>query len=300
MSIFDIGLKRLTDLISKKPTIITDEEPCFDDKTVPEETDTVVKLGIEKVGAWVGFNAMKTQKDVDICMKSCKILGLKRLDIIVNDFSGNRLPTDFSTYEPKLVARLADAANAAGLDVHLMSWIMPHKKFIEQASSKLTILSEMCQAKSIQWDAEEPWTLAKSPMKYSDASKLIGDLFKGTVMGVNGIGYTPVAKFGPLAEVCDYLVPQCYSTSTSGADPATVVPSYVKRWKNQFGKKKMVVGLAAYRQKGIPKYTVESALRSAFAGAEAIEEIDEVIYWSLGQIRNEPAVSKVIKSLANR
>lgn len=307
MSIFDLGITKLLKLVqSQKSPEHPDEEPLDIDSGIePESPEAALEpvdtnIGIKKVGAWVGYAAMTPESNVSRTIETCKALGLKRLDIIVNDFSGDRSPTPFSTYDVKLIVRLASAANAAGLDVHLMSWIMPHEKFIRQAAEKLIPLATACEAKSIQWDAEEPWTQAKNPMSYQAAADLIAELFNGITMGVNGIGYTPTAKFGPLAEVCDYLVPQCYSTNTSGADPATVAPNYVKRWKKLFGNKPMVVGLAGYRQQGIKGHTVDSAVKAAFAGAEALDEVDEVIYWSLNQIRKDPAVFKAVKACAAR
>lgn len=303
MSIFTLGFQKLTELLAKNNSISQDEQPYENDVSHEElniAEDEETQVGILKVGAWTGLSSMVSQGAINRTVKNCKDLGLKRLDIIINDNSIDRSPTNFSTYETKSIVGLAKAVGAAGLDVHLMSWIMPHEKFIKQAADKLIPLMDECGAQSIQWDAEEPWTQARQNMPYKEAADLIAELFNGYTMGVNGIGYTPSDKFKPLSDICDYIVPQCYSTNTSGADPAAVVKSYVGRWKRLFGDKPMVVGLAAYRQNGIKGYSIDSALRAAFMGAELIEEIDEVIYWSLNQIVKTSAVAKTVKSLTSR
>jgi hypothetical protein len=118
-------------------------------------------------------------------------------------------------------------------------------------------------------------------------------------MGVNGICYTPKAKFGPLADVCEYVVPQIYVTGGSKLSPTKSVPKHVKRYRKMFGAdKKIVVGLAGYRQEGFKNHTTKSAMNACFAGAEALEGVDTVIYWSLGSIRKSTKITKIVRSLA--
>lgn len=255
-------------------------------------------LVVRKVGAWTGWASMANDKAVAATIKAATFLGLKRLDIIVNDFAAAREPTDFSTYDKRQIVALAKAAAGEEIDVHLMTWIMPHGTFIEAAGHQLRDLAQQTGARSIQFDAEEPWTQAKKALPYAEAAKRISTYFAGATLGANAIVYTPAAKFGPLAEVCNYLVPQAYATSSSGLDPTTVVPKAAHRFRALFGKNKTIVaGLAAYRQP--PKgYTVESSMRAAFAGAVNDPTIHDVVYWSLGQIRQSAAVTKVVRALA--
>lgn len=254
-------------------------------------------LAVRKVGAWTGWSSMATPKVVAQTIKAATFLGLKRLDIIVNDFAAAREPTPFTTYDKDKIVALAKAATAAKIDVHLLTWAMPHIPFIEGAARDLRDLVSRTGARSIVWDAEESWTKARKALPYAEAAKRIGVAFQGITMGITGIGYTPAERFGPLAEVCDYMVPQCYATSTSGLKPETIVPQLVRRYRQLFGKNKPVVcGLAAYRQP--PKgYTIESSMRAAFAGAVADSGIHECVYWSLGAIRQSAAVTKVVKQL---
>lgn len=249
------------------------------------------------IGMWTGRSSLNNpERDVQLCLAN----NIRRLDVIVNDHSASREERDFGLFSVSKIRKLVTLAKANNIDVHFMSWVMPHEKYLDQAAEQLIPLCNELGVTSLQWDAEEPWTRAKNPMDYEKAARRIADKFAmlDCEMGVNGIGYTPVKKFGPLYEICDYVVPQCYSTSTSGMKPTTVVPKCVRRWNKVFGgNKKMAVGLAAYRQTGIEGHSVESAMQTAFAGAEAIEGVDTVIYWSLSSVRTSSTVAKVIRTL---
>jgi hypothetical protein len=264
-------------------------------ETVPEPE--IEEPGGMTIGMWTGRASLNNpERDVQLCL----VNNIRRLDVIVNDHSASRAERDFGLFKESKIRKLVELAKVNNLDVHFMSWVMPHESYIEQAAEMLVPLCNDLGVSSLQWDAEEPWTKAKNPMDYGKAAKKIADEFAllDCPMGVNGIGYTPVKKFGPLHEMCDYVVPQCYSTSTSGMKPTTVVPKCVRRWHKVFGKDKaMAIGLAAYRQNGIAGHSVESAMRSAFAGAEAIEGVDTVIYWSLSSVRTNSTVAKVIREL---
>lgn len=286
-----------------------DEDPKPDPPLpeTPEDEPELEMPGILHVGAWCGLSTINNPKrDVAFAVAH----GIDRLDIIVNDHSKARSPRDFTAYSSERIQKLCAHAQAHGIETHLMSWIMPHVGYIEQAAELLVPLASECGAASLQWDAEEPWTQAKRPLPYAMAAKRIADTFKdlSCPMGVNGIGYTPAKKVGPLAEVCDYLVPQCYSTSSSGLRPETVVPKFVRRWKRLFADgrdfkppgtkdKRLIVGLAAYRQRSIRGHTTETAMRTALAGAQALEGVDTVIYWSLRHIRKNKRVARVVRSI---
>ena len=171
--------------------------------------------------------------------------------------------------------------------------------------------------------------LAKKRMKYADAGALVAELFADRTfeMGVTGIRYAAKAKLGPiivwpkrtpgqprdpiivnpvshglktmrpLAEICDYIVPQCYATRTSKADPSTVVTKGLNTWRKKFGDgPRFAPGLAAYRQSGIKGHSIRSAMQAAIDNAD--DHASEVIYWGLNSIRKSPKTAAVIASLA--
>lgn len=278
--------------ITDTSTDVTVCPPFPEDEVEPE----IEEPGGMTVGVWAGKSSLNSpERDIQFCVDT----GINRIDIIVNDHSGARAERDFDLWPVAMIVKLAAEARGAGMEVHLMSWIMPHAKYIDKAAESLVTLCNDLNVDSLQWDAEEPWTQARSTLAYGDAAKRIASAFSDLKcpMGVNGIGYTPVSKFAPLAEVCDYVVPQCYATSSSKLDPTTCVPKFVRRYRAKFGTDKPVqIGLAAYRQPP-PGFTAEGAMAASFAGAEAIEGCDAVIYWSLGSIRRSNKIAKIIRGL---
>ncbi|MCA9683229.1 MAG: peptidoglycan-binding protein [Myxococcales bacterium] len=254
---------------------------------------------IDVVGAWTGQSSFgRISEDVDFCLK----VGINRLDVIVNEHSKARAPMAFGTYTVSKIVNLCKAARDAGLEVNLMSWIMPHADYIDGAAAQLLPLLEATGAASLQWDAEEPWTLAQDPLPYEDAAQRIAKAFakRPCPMGVNGIGFTPTEKFGPLAAVCDYLLPQCYATSTNEARPDRIVDSCVTRWRKTFGADKpYIIGLAGYRQDGIPGYTATTAMNTVLGEVRRLG-FSKVVYWSLSQIQKSDEVTAVIESIRER
>lgn len=269
----------------------------FEPAPSPGEVEPEDTLGLDTVGAWAGLSFMDSVQDSKNAVAFAKSIGLKRLDVIVNDHAGWEKPTPFDTYSLLKIERFAEAVTAAGLELHFMSWIMPHAAYIGRAADILIPLVQRTGAKSIVLDAEEPWTQAKQALAYEDAAGRIASSFAGIQLGCTGIGYTPKSKLGPLCARVDMLYPQCYSTSTSGLDPATAVPKLAARWRTVFPGKPLAIGLAAYRQSGIPGYSAESALRAAYGGAVADPQVRSAVYWSLGQIKANSTATKVIRSL---
>ncbi len=246
--------------------------------------------------AWCGLSSLAhPARDVEFA----KSIGLTGLDIIVNDHSAAREPRRFDARPTQKIVTLATMARGAGLDVHLMSWIMPHKRYIKEAADVLPELMAKTGARSLVWDAEEPWTLARERLRYSEAGALVGELFavREFEMGATGIRYAPTAKLAPLVAVCDYMVPQCYSTRTSKADPSTVVSKGVATWRKKFGDgPRMVPGLAAYRQSGIKGHSIRSAMQAAIDNAGG--HSDTAIWWGINSLRKSPKTAAVVASLA--
>lgn len=251
-------------------------------------------MSIRTVGAWCGRASLaRPERDMEFAVRH----NINRLDIVVNDHATWRAPHPFTVRSRASIERLARLARRRGIEVHLMSWIMPHAKYIDGAAEALIPLCENVGAVSLQWDAEEPWTLAEQSMGYRRAAQHLKDAFEPLPipMGVNGIGFAPVRKLGPLAEVCDYVVPQAYATSTSGQDPATAPKRFFRRWTDRFARP-VVLGLAAYRQSGIEGYSISTAMDAAIASAQSTG-VETVVYWSLRHIRGSKQVAASIRSI---
>ena len=249
---------------------------------------------ITTVGAWCGLATLAhPERDVDFAVEN----GINRLDIVINDHSASRQERAFTVHKPSRIKALCKRAQDNGIETHLMSWIMPHRRYLERAAATLMPLCEDVGAASLQWDAEEPWVLAQKHMGFRQAADLVAERFSDLPceMGVTAIGFASVSKVGPLLEVCDYGVPQAYSTTKSGVKPGSGQKRLHKRWRNKFGKP-IVMGLAAFRQSDIPGHTIESAMKACIKASGELG-CTTVIYWSLRHIRTSARVRKVIAGI---
>lgn len=250
---------------------------------------------IHTVGAWAGPAAMAKPA---AAVKFAADHGINRLDVVINDHSKWRKEKAFDTYTRSKIAKLCERAAAKGIEVHLMSWVMPYESYIAGAAETLIPLCKDVGAASLMWDAEEPWNQATGGMSFKAAAKFLGRAFSnlGIPMGVTGIGFAPTAKLGPLAAECAYAVPQVYVTSGSGLKPETAPRKFHKRWSDAFDRE-IVMGLAAYKQKGIAGHpTIASAMQAALESTRGLG-VSTVIYWSLRHIQGNPEVAKAIAGI---
>lgn len=289
-------LELLVDGLRTRPGAIvaTDEAPNTGSAEVgpPEEDD----IGITRFGAWAGLASMVSPAMVARDVAFASSLGLTALHVIVNDDSDQRHEIPFRTYPLAEIRRLCGEAREAGLAVHLLSWILPFESYVQRAADVLIPLA-LEFGGSVVFDAEEPWTQSRGDR--ARAASLVGTLFRSVPTGVTGIGYADVEKLDPLVDAVDMMIPQCYATSSSHVDPALAVPRLAGRWRRVFGQTPIIAGLAAYRQRGIPGYTPEAAMRAAFAGAAADPKIHEVVWWALGDLRGNATAARVIRSITH-
>lgn len=279
------------------------EEPIPSDEEPRDPEDPYIvphPVAVRSIGAWCGTATLASPSSIRRDVSFAADLGLRRLDVMVNDFSKARSQTPFTTYTREKIVDLCHAAAARGIDVHLTSWLMPHATFIRKAAEELTSLMIDTQAKTVIFDAEEPWTQANNAMTYENAAALVDDLCTGKFeWGVTGIGFADSFKIGPLVRRASFMVPQCYTTSSSKLDPARGPATLIKRWRTAFGDHRVVCGLASYRQSGIAGYSIDAALRAAYYSAES-SGVEDVSYWSLSAIRTSSAVAKTIRVLCDR
>ena len=227
-------------------------------------------------------------------------MGLTRLDLMVNDMSARRRPVAFELRDRGRILAVAEQCAKHDIELNLVSWIMPHYDFLHEAADVLIPLAVETHARSIQWDAEEPWMRARDPMPYDAAGELVGKLFGAVDMATNAIGYASVSKLSPLLKVSAEAIPQCYSTSTSGVKPERV-DALMKRWMDKFGhlvpEGAFTGGLAAYRQEGIEGHTEASAMGTAINELAAMG-ISRFMYWHLDELLRDRGARAVVRKLA--
>lgn len=258
--------------------------------TLPTDPD-----GLHRVGVWVGrAGAVNPKRAVRDMVR----LGATDCYCMVNELSRHRLEVPFSFYGGAV--DLADACHAAGIRFHITTWILPHRGFLSSMCLHMPGLIERTGAASVMFDAEEPWTLSRRHQGWKAAAKMLRGIMDqdpwGVPLGITGIGYASTRKLKPLADLCDYLTPQAYSTRTSKLDCRNVARKFVNIWARKFGDKEQRVGLAAYRQRGVKGSdgTELDAMLKAIASVPP--EVDEVIFWYLPTLRmNERTAQALLK-----
>jgi hypothetical protein len=286
------------------PVEDNDSGPMVDEGEVDEHEPTVpivisppLPATLRGVGAWTGYGSFGDTADMARDVAFAKWLGLSRLDVMVNDHSAKRQPRDFDTYNKGRIAAFCKRAVGEGIAVHLTTWIMPHEKYLRQMGTQMTDLLGQSGAQSVMFDAEEPWTLAAKAMKYEEAGALVGEVMGPVPFGVTGIGYASGPKLGPLVRRAKYMAPQCYSTKGNTLDPKKAAVQLSNLWRNRFGDRELVVGLAGYNQDGRPGYTKQSFMTAAFETAKRAQPTS-IVYWSLRNIRASRSTANIIRDLA--
>ena len=266
-------------------------------------------MAIDHVRAWVGGWGIKSPaKAVELAKRA----GLDGAQIITNDLSKCRRAHEYGDkseggryYKHSGILRLAEAFHAAGMDVGLMTWVMPHRIWIESAAEVLVPLCTDAGADSLEPDAEEPWTQADAPMgyrevkrkskgdlvaeAYDEAAALFYSAFQGApTIGVNAIGYTSTTRCDGLMEGAAYGVPQLYVTKTSGLTVESI-PRITKRWRKHFleADQEMVAGLAAYRQVDA-RHDIPAAARACAATG-----CTKAFVWQLKSMRDAEVLAGV-------
>lgn len=227
------------------------------------------------IGAWC---MRPSRNDVDFAAS----IGLRRLDVMVNDLSKQRKPTRFKF--DRLSKDLVEYAAGRGIEVHVTSWIMPHVAFAREAGDELQHLCGMTGAHGIVLDAEEPWTLAHAARR-EEAAAAFFDATMGCRVGVTGIGFADHAKLGPLMSRADYGIPQAYVTKTSGLSLAGI-PRVLQHWQ-QF-KRPIVPALAGYR-------TDRDGMQASW---HAVQPAQTVLYWALRHLQDSESRQAMIQRFA--
>ena len=276
--------------------------------SVVRDDDAPANGRLSSVGAWAGLDDIRNPERT---VATALALGLDAVHIIVNDHAKQRLPPSGplgpTGYPSADIVALAGACHAAGLEVHLMSWMTPHADYTRVVCSRLVSLAVACRAKSVVLDLEEPQTqarlsrLRRVPLsRYAEHAREVLDLLiaplrgLGVEVGFTAIRYADAARVGPIAAHCDYGLVQAYATKSSGADPLTVVALGVAAWRKRFGAALPIrIALAAYRQAGLKGYSTVGAAMLAAAGAAA-DVTRTVVYWYIPTIRASPATARAL------
>lgn len=243
------------------------------------------------VSAWVPFSDTLTPAKT---VAELERAGISTAVLMINDFSEERGPTPFKTFDRDKLIEMASACRAAEREVQLCSWVMPHDVFVDGAIAELPSLIEDTGADLLMWDAEEPWTQAKKP-DYLSAVRRLAAVFDPFDTGLTAIGSAPV-EVTLLAQACSVWVPQCYATTDSRATPGKVVAASLNWWRERYGSpaRYWSIGLAAYDQADDVTATMLPPIDDA---REA--EIWSVCYWTSNAIASRRQVTEFVSGLSS-
>lgn len=258
--------------------------------------------------AWAGASTFKKPAKY---IALARDLGLSALHLVINDMVGQTEATAFRMKYPRQqIVELAGEVAAAGIDVHLMVWAMPHPLYVEGMCNELVGLFNSYPAPpfvGLQFDCEGPWTHAVGAFAYAEAAlsiqrDLIGPvkLYRGARpkpfrFGINGIGYASSKKLDALASVCDYLCPQLY-VPMAGIDADDILRLCL-RWREQIGETiaggptdlPVMVGLSGSKR-GV------AHARACVAATKALPQwwTGEAIWWNLYHLSKSVEMQQVL------
>ncbi len=171
-------------------------------------------------------------------------LGLDSLHLMVHDDAADR--RDNAWAMDRDVRTSCQRIIDAGLELHLTAWAQPYASYLAKGCDELVALVGDFGARSVCWDAEEPWTLAVGGLPPDKAAACIN--LYGARMGVTGIGYMS-HELDPLLAKADYVCPQAYVTgATKGGLEVDGVDEVIARWAKRAPHAEIVPAFAAYAQ----------------------------------------------------
>lgn len=169
-----------------------------------------------------------------------------------------------------------------GVDSHLVTWLRPTEPYMTEAARLLRPLCESTGVRSLQFDVEEPWT--RNVRGEAGARSALTRWWRFTdwpcCLGTTGITSRP-ASVKPVAELCDYALPQAYSVAR---DNPIYRPGVTQRraweiWSDLA--KPIVMGLAAWNLNRHGGLSQTEAMQKAIVASEDLPDVVEVAYWSL-------------------
>lgn len=176
-------------------------------------------------------------------LAAAKKVGVTDLDLMLHDDSKDRREGVFEMDTG--IHGYCQAIVDAGFELHLTAWIQPYTSWLSEACDVLVDLCGHFGARSVCWDAEEPWTQAKGGLRPEVAAGLIN--LYGIREGVSGIGYAP-KSLDPLMARADYVAPQAYVTREEGGLTHAGIPKVLEVWRKRSADAEMVPAFAAYDQ----------------------------------------------------
>ena len=233
----------------------------------------------------------------ELLLRRVEYLRLTDLALFVNGLDEDtfHIPAE----RERRLADLVTGLHRLGVSPHLVTWLRPTERYMAAAAERLRPLCMTFGARSLMFDAEEPWTHHPSLRGNSEAkAQAFLDRhwsfdYWPCALGVSGITFIPAAV-RPLARRCQYVLPQAYSVARASAvyRPGVTQRLAHEHWQ-AFGKP-IVMGLAAWNLNRHGGLSQAGAMQAAIAASEDLG-VSEVAYWSLRWVVESAARSEFIR-----
>ncbi|KAA1243719.1 hypothetical protein [Aquimarina sp. RZ0] len=193
------------------------------------------------------------------------------------------------------------------LNIHLMFFPRPFRGFIRDAVDQILPIVQEFRIKSVLLDAEKNWRKIGSQHQW--CSNYLRDNFKNQ-LGDTKLGFTSDVKLtgrgALLARICDYLMPQAYSTSgTKHNDAHLRRPGEMQVGRyNSYSTLNIpiIFALAAWdlqKPRNIPNASDYDTMAYTINKILEIENYDprEIAYWTLPLVQHNSEIERFIKEL---
>lgn len=250
-----------------------------------------------KVGAWAESSVFKDpSRDLDAAL-AC---GLSELGCVVNNAYKNK---SWHLLAPhKKIETAVRLFHDAGLEVSLMTWVVPSLGWANGMLTDLFPLAAALPVWAVEDDIEEPWTRARTKgarEEYAAHMRSHRAYSRDFARGANAIVYTPHDKFGLVAADADYVCAQAYGTNRWKGQhlfPGRIQKTALRLWEPRYGARRCrrVMGVPAYRLKGAGGHSTQRAMTLQLDACRDIG-VELARFWSLRHLRGSEAKTRWVR-----
>ena len=306
--------------------VISDEDMCPDYVVPPP---AVVQPGDVVIGVW-GDDAANRMMKTEYADRLVS-LGISEVALMMNraNISAAADPWDLRWKdtgeegwdEDDKIGELAAVYAERNIRLILTCWPRPDKRQIDEMCAAMVPLLKLTNATAFEVDVEGNWRTKhlKNFLSMNSAAQYLFEAMEQALVdaGIEN-GETESTTFGHHAELgkhptvtqrLDRACVQGYSTSPRSSGPVAwdsyLGPGQHQKWiydrAVKAGAKEIVMGLAAYKQRGFRGHTATQAMSAAFDMTVELG-VRRVRYWSskwiLGsQAKNAPYAAKHLEAL---
>ncbi|MDX1414882.1 MAG: hypothetical protein R3293_11875 [Candidatus Promineifilaceae bacterium] len=250
---------------------------------------------IWRVWSWVTtrcqFSEQRMQREFDEAAE----LGLTDVVLHLNSIRDARQSDTFHFLDNRsldamrsAVTRATEELRRRSIDCHLMVFPAPHRGYTESMIDALIPLAQAAPIRSILLDAESNWRRRSRP-DYDGSVGLIEQRLRPRLAASSvALGFTDFTLNDAgraLARICDYVMPQAYSTRSSGMRE----PGRMQADKHELYRplqKPLVMAAAAWNIRppaAHSSYTPAQTMQYTWEAVEQLTNPDvvEMAYWSL-------------------